>query len=460
MLLRAGIVLLTGLIGSWIAWHPGRDHPDNPVKIRGFFRFINWAGKIYEGVRSRSLFRLDPAEFDQQLTALKTGEQEVYGSLNTPSEFHGLRALFQGLEAPGSLLSPLGKFFTRREVRNRLRHRQRVLDYVRQHPEILKEPVCRPLIIAGFPRSGSTFLQRLMATDPRARSPHLWEMRIDPSPRPPTEAEVANLSDPRIQQLQKAYKSISLISPDYFEVLNKYHETNATNIDEEVQLLRDCMWNNIGGTYVGEDDSYQRWIANEAEDKTYMYRYLRVWLQIMSSTYPPESHWVLKTPSHAYFLPTLAQEFPDANLVFTHRDPRSFVASACKLNLVAMAFRVDFNKLDPQRHGRRVLEFLKVAADLMRRFHHGNSEMSKRALHIQYEELVADPVGVVERIYAHFGYKMTEDFRANMKAHLSHNRQHKHGKPDYSLEHYGLNETKVNEAFAGYNQTFRQRVEV
>ncbi len=452
-------IMVIGIVAAWLAWQPQNDHPDNPVQIRGLFRFVNWAGGVYEGVLGRPLFQLDPQKFEQQLATLKKAEETNYGSANTPSEYNGLRGLLGGLASKGSILSPLGCRLTMREVGNRLGHRQKVLDYALQHPEVLETPIRRPLIISGFPRSGSSFLQRLLATDPRARSPHLWEMRIDPSPQPPTRGKIDNESDPRIQELEKAYESINLISPNYFDILNRYHETKATNIDEEVQLLRDCMWNNIGGTYVGEDESYSRWIEDDSEDKTYMYSYLKVWLQIMSSAYQPESHWLLKTPSHAYFLPALVQEFPDANVVFTHRDPRSFVASACKLNLVAMGFRINFSQYDAIRHGQRVLYFLKVAADRIREFKHSDNPVAKRALHILYEELVADPMATAERIYDHFGYEMTDEFRANMKAYLSRNRQHKHGKPSYSLEEFGLDEAKVQEAFAAYNETFRSQVE-
>lgn len=452
-------VLLGGtpviLLSLWAAWRPGKDHPDSPARVRGIFRFVNAAGRAYDATSDHALLALDPEDFAQDLAELKLAEHDLYGSPNTLSEFNGLSALFRGFESPGSLVSTMGRILIKRKLRSRLRRRWQILDYVKRHPEVLEVQIPRPLVIAGLPRTGSTFLQRLLAVDPRARAPHIWEMAADPNPRPPTEDEVVNMTDPRIQQVEKSLQKVRVIAPDYTEVVDVYHEVKATTVDEEVNLMRDCIWNNIGITYIGEDDSYQEWVVDENEDKTYMYRYIKVWVQIMSSTYQPKSHWILKTPSHSFFLPTLEKEFPDANLVFIHRDPTSVIASACKLNLVAGSSRIDFHKFDAARHGERVLRSLKQATDLIRSFHQNGSPLAQRAFHIRYEDLLADPIGTVEKLYAHCGYEMTDEFRDNMARHLAQNRQHKHGKPQYSLEQFGLDKAKVQEAFAEYNKTFR-----
>ncbi|MCA9971995.1 MAG: sulfotransferase, partial [Anaerolineales bacterium] len=241
----------------------------------------------------------------------------------------------------------------------------------------------------------------------------------------------------------------------YKDVVDAYHHVTATTVDEEVNLMRDCLWNNIGVTYVGENEAYPQWVLDKSQEKRYMYRYIKVWVQLMSSTYQPDSHWVLKTPSHSYFLPTVEEEFPDANLVFIHRDPTNVVASACQLNLVAGLSRVDYHKLDPARHGERVMHFLKVGTDLIREFQEAGSPAAQRAFHIRYEELTGDPIGSVERMYDHFGYEMTDEFRGKMAEHLGQNRQYKHGKPTYSLEQFGLSKEKVRAAFAEYTETFR-----
>lgn len=459
MWVRRVVVVLLSALAVWLAWRPAKEHPDSPIRIRGIFRFVNFLGKAFYRVFGRPLLPLNPHLFEAKLQAIKQAEQELYGSPNTPSEFNGLSGLFAGFESPGALLSTLGRVRMLRTIRRGLNHRQQILTYVKNHPEVVQVPVERPLIITGLPRSGTTFLQRLMSTDPHTRSLPVWVMMSDPNPVPPTKEQIENLSDPRLEKVQKTYGIGGVISPDKEIIRRMSHAVQPTDIDEESNLMGDCLWHNTGATVAGEDDSYKRWILDDSQDKTYMYRYVKVWLQIQSSVYAPDSHWLLKTPAHAFFLSTLEKEFPDANLVFIHRNPCSVIPSACRLNQLTAVLTMDSAKFNPQWHGETILAALGAAAQRIVDFAHSRSDLAQRAFHVRYEELTADPMGTVEQIYTHFGYQMTPEFRENMRQHLEENRQHKFGKPDYSLEGFGLTEAKVNETFAAYNQAFRQRVE-
>ena len=66
-------------------------------------------------------------------------------------------------------------------------------------------------------------------------------------------------------------------------------------------------------------------------------------------------------------------------------------------------------------------------------------------------ELLADPAGVVERVYAAVGTELPEDVRAGVVAEndksLSGDRAPAHR---YTLADYGLSEERIAERFAGY----------
>jgi hypothetical protein len=57
----------------------------------------------------------------------------------------------------------------------RLRHEEQ------NAPEIFDQPVERPLFVMGMPRSGTTFLHRLLTADTSNRAPRVWEA-IHPYP--------------------------------------------------------------------------------------------------------------------------------------------------------------------------------------------------------------------------------------------------------------------------------------
>ena len=67
-----------------------------------------------------------------------------------------------------------------------LANRLTIEEDIARHPEILDVPIERPLFITGLPRSGTTFLHRLMSEDPAGRTLLYWES-ICPSPPPEPE---------------------------------------------------------------------------------------------------------------------------------------------------------------------------------------------------------------------------------------------------------------------------------
>src|SRR4029079_9204814 len=62
-------------------------------------------------------------------------------------------------------LSLFGRFGTRWDIGRFLANLLRLRDEELRTPAILEEPLERPIFITGLPRSGTTFLHRLLAED-------------------------------------------------------------------------------------------------------------------------------------------------------------------------------------------------------------------------------------------------------------------------------------------------------
>src|ERR1700756_1230601 len=72
-------------------------------------------------------------------------------------------------------LSLLGRFATQWDVKRFLSNLLRFHLEETRAPAILECPIRRPIFIAGLPRSGTTFLHRLLMQDPPNRAPLVWE---------------------------------------------------------------------------------------------------------------------------------------------------------------------------------------------------------------------------------------------------------------------------------------------
>jgi LPS sulfotransferase NodH len=74
---------------------------------------------------------------------------------------------------------------------------------------------------------------------------------------------------------------------------------------------------------------------------------------------------------------------------------------------------------------------------------------------LAFEELAADPVGVVQRIYERFGLPWTDEVRAAVEAEDAAGRSGSRAPaPRYSLDDFGLTPDEVDERFAAYTARY------
>ena len=73
---------------------------------------------------------------------------------------------------------------------------------------------------------------------------------------------------------------------------------------------------------------------------------------------------------------------------------------------------------------------------------------------VHYRDLVRDPVATVDKIYGHFGERLTDGAAIAMRAHLDSHPQGKHGAHAYTLDDFGIEERAVRDRFAAYVERF------
>ncbi|MEO7248094.1 MAG: sulfotransferase, partial [Novosphingobium sp.] len=93
----------------------------------------------------------------------------------TGLEDFGDPAILEGLEVlvkasnEEARLSARGASMWEQSITNYLINRIRVIDYLKQHPELLDRPIEKPTFVFGLPRTGTTLTINLLSADPARR---------------------------------------------------------------------------------------------------------------------------------------------------------------------------------------------------------------------------------------------------------------------------------------------------
>ncbi|MFW0794449.1 sulfotransferase [Gordonia sp. CPCC 205515] len=334
-------------------------------------------------------------------------------------------------------LSTFGALVIRARLHGILTTRLRVAELIRTHPEIRDIEITPPIVIAGLQRSGTTMLHRLIGADPQMRSVGSWEV-IHLLPR---KHEKPGAPRARIAQTKGAELALRYLNPHFFAI----HAVEADGPEEDVLLQEYSILSQVPEAMLSVP-SYAAWL--QRQDMHQSYEYLRTLLQILH-TQNPRPRWVLKTPAHLEHLDTLLDVFPNALIVQTHRDPRSTTASFS--SMLAHGHSMFSDHVDASAVARH---WLSRNADMVNRALDVRAARPEVFLDVQYTDLIDDPMGQVERIYAAARFDLTDETRARMAEHRSGHAQNAHGVHRYDLADFGLTAEEVDEAYARYRQTF------
>ncbi len=353
-----------------------------------------------------------------------------------------LRVLLASLreEAP---LNATGIAMLRGRTLESLMTRLRTEDWIRRNPEILREQITAPFVVVGQTRTGTTMLQRLLASDPRHHGPLWWEVRF-PAPLPGTRWDAP---DPRIPIAEAEVAAILAADPEQAAI----HPWDALAPDEEIMLLEHSFLSHVPEAFTNLP-TYRAWL--DTQDWTPAYATLKRFLQFLQwqkrKRGALRERWVLKTPGHLGYLDTLLAVFPGALIVQTHRDPLQTLPSAASLN--ASLWGLSSDAVDAREAGRQWQERMAwaVTRSLASREHIPANQIAD----VWFLDALSDPLGVVERIYTRFGIELTDAARAALTAWLSNNRRDKRPAHEYTLEQFGLNAAEIERDFAEYRARF------
>jgi hypothetical protein len=321
-----------------------------------------------------------------------------------------------------------------------LKNRLLVEDLVTRHPEILDEQISAPIIICGLPRTGTTHLHNLMSADPALRSLPYWESlepvlaeRERPEPGQP---------DPRLERTAVALGFLNTALP-YFK---RMHEMTVEHAHEEIQLLAidfsTMLFDTTAPMPLWRDGYLDR---DQRPSYGYLVRVLKVLQWLRGGT-----RWVLKSPQHLEQFPVLADTFPDATFVVTHRDPVSVTASM--VTMIAYTARLARDRVDVEGVGRywsdRLERMLRKSAA------EHDALPAGQTIDVHFDEFMADDLAMVSRVYDVAGQPLGQPSRIAMAAFMAEHPRGRFGNIEYDLAQFGLDRAELRQAFSFYTERF------
>jgi hypothetical protein len=337
-----------------------------------------------------------------------------------------------------SALGIVGRSATRWDIVRFLSNLLTIREAARQHPAMGVAPIRQPIFITGLPRSGTTFLHRLMLTDPQNRAPAVWET-IYPSPAAGTRTE-------RIRRVTRQLKAFEWLAPEF----RALHPLEATS-PQECSEITAHVFRSLRFDSNYRIPSYRDWLDADVERHLPAYRFHKQFLQFLQHHDGFERRWVLKCPEHLFALQAIRVVYPDARMVFVHRDPVKVLLSQARLTEV---LRRPFTRsLDPHSLGphesRRWLDgtrrMMAVGDD---------AGFPEPVCQVHHMDLISDPVSTVDAVYRHFGMTMPEQSAAAIERYVAARPRGGYGEHRYDFEDHGLNEQQERAKFRPYMVSF------
>lgn len=336
-------------------------------------------------------------------------------------------------------LSTFGQMTVRGMLVGTLSKRIELRKWHQENPKAADEQIVRPWIIIGLPRTGTTLLSQLIALDPMVRAPLQWETRAIV---PPPTLSGAN-EDPRIAECAKQLGGLAKLNP----AIQAMHPFGPMLAEECVPFLMLDL-RTLGFETQAYVPSYGQWLQDC--DMAPAYAQHKLALQALQTGQPTEN-WILKTPNHLWAPETLLEFYPDARLIWTHRDPGPVVTSVSSLNTTLQ--RTFSEAVPHQAIGEDWKGKLKYAVDRGMAFDDLQASPDW-CVHVAYADLMNDALGVMNRIYSHFGDTPSRLHERRIERWLVERHQGVHGRHGYDPADFGWTYDGLADEFADYRERF------
>ena len=292
----------------------------------------------------------------------------------------------------------------------------------------------KPLMVLGIPRSGTTWLQRVLARDPNLSSLTLWEALLAPSI---SQRWLARRLAPVGRPIAALLKRLPLTG-----AMDAIHEIRLTEPEEDFLLLLPLQACFLGVFLCPRSQRYWQLADFDRQigprERKIIMRFYRRCLQKHLYVHGEHLTILSKNPSFTPFIRSLREAFPDACMIACIRPPEEAVPS--QLSSVGPALTLLGQALpEPEFHARML--------SLLHRYYEILGAESDSIALLGMDALREDLQHSVKKLYQRFAMVMPAEFEEALLA-LSQRGQNYRSAHTYELLQFGLSPASIAQTYA------------
>jgi len=382
------------------------------------------------------------AEALKALASSRTGLDDF----GDPGRNEGLEALVRSIqEESWASMTDKARELAVEYLTHLLEVRLKMIADRKRHAEIAQQQIKAPLIVVGPPRSGSTLLHNLISLDPDNMAPEHW---LCSEPSPPLA-----LGAPSAERMASADAQMTRL----FELIPDIFVTHPYMIEEGTGSLAECGSDILSFAFTSQQlwcfwggETYRRYLLEA--DHTAALGFHHDFLQ-HAQWGQAGKRWALKGSDHMLWMRELAIQYPDAKLIWTHRDLGQQLGSLASVQSILRGVNGHPVTAEARRaQGAKAIELQHAAIEKAMRARDAVGE--EQFIDVSYHDIMADPVATVRRIYEASGLVMSDEHARLIRDWLANHNQTKHGVHKHSPEEFGMDADAINEQFSAYRDRF------
>lgn len=308
------------------------------------------------------------------------------------------------------------------------------------YPGIQQQPIDRPIFIVGNPRSGTTFLHRLLLGADGMAAFELWEMMFPAI----TARRLLNRFVPRMEKLSPArYHPSDIHDTDLRGIETDDVAWFLHTLDGPFAWTYFHAWRDTWGSPLSQRSMGIAGVNEDVRSRFFDY-YDGIWRRNLQ--YKGKQRILAKTSMLTFRIDEVLERYPDAKLVYVVRDPVETIPSG--LSLLAEVLTNSFNawqRTTTQDQQRWVENLYQASLALLRAFDEarlGGRIPERNLCVVRYTDLITDLEATMTRILKFIEIdpapEYLDEVRTQAQRQTSRTSRHEH-----SPERFGLDPERI-----------------